>query len=132
MIKLTKEQLIKDICNLYKSGLTSREIAEELGISNENVKSYMKRYIRLRKDYKYIKQIHDERKKRLKEVKYINKRIKEAALREIENKVKKYLNNENLIGMCRSAYKTTCDGKLIYIYDKRTKPSDLPRSYRLK
>lgn len=132
MIILTKEKLIKSICNLYKSGLTSREIAEELGISNENVKSYMKRYIRIDKNYKYLKQLHDKRKKQLKEVENINKRVRKAALREIEKKVKKYLSDENLIGMCRSAYKTTYDGKLVCIYDKRTRPADMPESYRLK
>ena len=51
LMKVSKEQRIKDIINIYKIWLSNSEIAEELEIKLTTVKNYMKRYIRTREDY---------------------------------------------------------------------------------
>ena len=126
----TKELIIKDICNLYKIGLTNSEIADELEISLETVKSYMKRYIRTCKDYKHIKQLHDLRKKKMQEVKRMNKRIARSAKMEIDRRVRKFISNEALVKKsCNSAYEYK-NGSYRYKYDKDSKPADLPSIHR--
>lgn len=126
---LTKELIIKDICDLYKIGLTNTEIADELGMSLETIKSYMKRYIRTDKDYKYIKELHDIRKKRMQELKRMDRYIEKTAIREIENRVRKCISTEQLIKRCESAYRSTKNGTLYYKYDENTRPIDLPKKY---
>lgn len=127
---LCKDKNIENICNLYKMGLTNTQIAEELDMTLENVKSYMKRYIRIRTDYSYINQLHDINKKKLKEEEQMRKRIVKAAKREIAMKVGQFINTETLVRKsCHSAYEYK-RGVYTYKYDKNTRPADLPQRFR--
>ncbi|WWU66800.1 hypothetical protein QJR26_18730 (plasmid) [Clostridium baratii] len=126
---LCKDKNIENICNLYKMGLTNTQIAEELNMTLENVKSYMKRYIRIRADYSYINQLHNINKKKLKEEEQMRKRIIETAKREIASKVGQIINTETLVRKCcNSAYEYK-KGTYVYKYDKNTRPADLPQRF---
>lgn len=128
-MKGCKEQRIKDIINLYKIGLTNSEIAEELEVELITVKNYMKRYIRTRADYTQINEMHNFRKKKMKEEERMKKRVAQAAIRAIDREVKNYISDRALCEKwCNSAYRYK-DGAYRYKYDKKTKPSDLPSVY---
>lgn len=126
---LDKEKIKKFILSLYEAGFVPSEISEELEISVHTVKNYIKRNIRTREDFAKIKALHEKRKKHRFEIEKLNRHIRRCAEREIDNRLKKSMNTEQLVINCKSAYRTTKNGVLHYKYDESTRPMDLPRKY---
>lgn len=124
-----EEKIKKFILSLYKAGYVPSEISEELEVTVDTVKNYIKRNIRTREDFQNIKFLHERRKKHRFEIEKLNRHIKRCAKREIDRRLRNSIGTEQLVINCKSAYRTTTNGVLHYKYDENTRPIDLPKKY---